>query len=77
MCPEIVFSLKLTASLPLKIGFHKRKGSSEPTIHFQVLLLLVSGMVDSRFQQVETLNHLILMVKVWKFISTAIVLANL
>ena len=38
--------------------------------------LLVSGRVDSGFQQVETLNHLILMVKVWKFISTAIVCFN-
>jgi len=38
--------LKQTASLPLKIDvFPKRKPDRLPTIHFQVLLLLVSGRV--------------------------------
>ena len=43
-------SLKLTASLPLKIGRNwrpKRKPDRIPTIHFQVLWLLVSGRVNS------------------------------
>ena len=41
-----VHSLKLTFS-PLKLGHLKRKRESIPTIHFQVLLLLVSGMATS------------------------------
>ena len=44
-------SLKLTARLPLKNRpFHpKGKDRNLPTIHFQVLLLLVSGRVDYEF----------------------------
>ena len=35
-CPAVIHSLKLTASLPLKIGRNPKGNSSEPTIHFQV-----------------------------------------
>ena len=38
-------SLKLTAKAPENRQSPKRKQSSEPTLHFQVLLLLVSGSV--------------------------------
>ena len=53
--PHPLHSLKLTASLHLKTGLKrpKRKGESLPTIHFQVLLLLVSG---SRVTGVGTLK---------------------
>ena len=47
-CPDWQASLKLPASLPLKIGWAPKKtASSIPTIHFQVLFLAVSRRVSA------------------------------
>ena len=46
-------TLPKTNSSPLKLGFPKRKRESIPTIHFQGLLLLVSGRVTPPSTRLE------------------------
>ncbi len=53
-------SLKLTASLPLKINEVGSSGSDELSfldfVHFQVLLLLVSGIRESKPNPIQSQN---------------------
>ena len=59
-------SLKLTASLPLKIGRNPKGKDRLPTINFQVLLLLVSGRV-----MIKKKNAKIMRIKTWDLLRRA------